>query len=156
MRSKAHTAPTAPLIKLSGRDVICSAFGKWKGVYIFERFLCYWIWLCFVIKPDIVRRCLKIQLVACMFESRLSYSSTIRSTASYTTRGTSLVVDYSISIILSVQIGLGDFVPGTNFKGRDGEMNKIKLIINFVYLLGNNCEEILSVFSHNSMDSRRL
>ena len=28
-------------------------------------------------------------------------------------------------------------MPGTNFKGRDGEMNKIKLIINFVYLLGN-------------------
>ncbi len=30
MHSKAHTAPTGPLIKLSVRDVICSAFGKRK------------------------------------------------------------------------------------------------------------------------------
>jgi hypothetical protein len=45
------------------------------------------------------------------------------------------IVQFQLSY--SLQIGLGDFVPGTNFKGRDGEMNKIKLIINFVYLLGN-------------------
>ncbi|XP_023335414.1 TWiK family of potassium channels protein 18 isoform X1 [Eurytemora carolleeae] len=33
------------------------------------------------------------------------------------------------------KIGLGDFVPGTNFAGETEKMNKAKLIINFVYLL---------------------
>jgi len=33
------------------------------------------------------------------------------------------------------KIGLGDFVPGTNFHGESGEMNSSKLIINFIYLL---------------------
>ena len=34
------------------------------------------------------------------------------------------------------KIGLGDFVPGTNSRTKDGQSNNIKLIINFVYLLG--------------------
>jgi hypothetical protein len=75
----------------------------------------------------------KTQLVVCRFEL-----ATVQRYGSHraTTRGDvfTLVVG---SVHNSVQIGLGDFVPGTNFKGRDGEMNKIKLIINFVYLLGN-------------------
>merc|ERR1711994_393782 len=33
------------------------------------------------------------------------------------------------------KIGLGDFVPGTSVKDREGELNSVKLIINFVYLL---------------------
>ena len=36
---------------------------------------------------------------------------------------------------LACQIGLGDFIPGTSFVGEQEKMNKIKLIINFVYLL---------------------
>ena len=55
-----------------------------------------------------------------------------------------------------IQIGLGDFVPGTNFKGMDGEMNKVKLIINFVYLLGESMATNTLVDQSISKSSEKL
>ncbi len=91
MRRKAHTGPTAPLIKLSG-DAICSAFGKWKRRINF--------WTLFMLL-DLDLFCNPAWYCMTAFKNTasglsvwISNGSLVRITASYTVRqeGTSLVV----------------------------------------------------------------